>query len=144
MQSTKKRHYSWINLIRVVLLTQIAHYFIYSDVFQLKKMLLCFWFSFLPVMIRKRKFYNKTSLDSALADIKMNKLSAKKVSIKLEVPVRTLRYRNKNWVSEQVYNSWPGNELGTICKLLYRKSFSFDTEKWLRYPLLHTQNSTLY
>lgn len=100
-------------------------------------MLLCFWFSFLPVMIRKRKFYNKTSLDSALADIKMNKLSAKKVSIKLEVPVRTLRYRNKNWVSEQVSNSWPGNELGTICKLLYRKSFSFDTEKWLRYPLTH-------
>lgn len=62
-------------------------------------MLLCFWFSFLPVMIRKRTFYNKTSLDSALADIKMKKLSAKKVSIKLEVPVRTLRYRNKQKLS---------------------------------------------
>lgn len=38
-------------------------------------------------------------MDSALADIKMNKLSAKKVSIKLEVPVRTLRYRNKQKLS---------------------------------------------
>lgn len=45
--------------------------------------------------MRKRKLYSKISLENALEDMRKNKLSAEKASIKHGVPVRTLRYRCK-------------------------------------------------
>ncbi|XP_062588917.1 uncharacterized protein LOC134250567 [Saccostrea cucullata] len=46
--------------------------------------------------MRKRKNYTNTQLMSALEDMRKNKISAEKASKKYNIPVRTLRYRQKH------------------------------------------------
>lgn len=99
--------------------------------------------------MRKRKLYTKISLENALEDMRKNKLSAEKASIKHGVPVRTLRYRCKEKLKGFPNRCLTHNQetsLVQYVKYCAERAFPLTRKmiKVLPPPLhKHTHNSTL-